>query len=123
VQTKWELKRNACLKALNIVDAFWSNIKWEEKDAKGKEIDAPSIEKQDPPSIEDIRNCYNGLSLSCDSDSVLREYKRCLGISGEFRGDAIVDLRNAIRKELGFGADIDFDRANAFIGRVNKPTS
>ena len=123
VQTKWEIKRDACLKALDIVDAFWANIEWKGMDAMGKEIDSSTIEKQDPPSIEDIRNCYNSLSLSCDSDSVLREYKRCLQFSGELSGDAIVDLRNAIRKELGFGEDIDFDRAGAFIGRVNKPTS
>jgi hypothetical protein len=123
VNTKWEIKRDACLKALDIVDAFWANIEWTGKDAKGKEIDASAIEKQDAPAIEYIRSCYNSLALSCDGDSVLREYKRCLQITGDFKGDAIVDLRNAIRKELGFGADIDFDRATAFIGRVNKPAS
>jgi len=100
VQTKWEIKRDACLKALDIVDAYWANIEWQGTDAKGKEIDPSAIEKQQPPLIEDIRNCYNSLALSCESDAVLRQYKRCLRISGDFSGDVIVDLRNAIRKEL-----------------------
>ncbi len=122
-QTKWEIKRDACLKALDIVDALWANIEWKGTDEKGKEVGAAVVEKQTPPSIEDVRNCYNSLVLSCDTDSVLREYKRCLNMSGGLKGDAIVDLRNAIRKELGFGADLDFDRAGAFIVRVNKPNS
>ncbi len=121
-QSKWEIKRTACLKALDVVDAFWANIKWEGKDSKGKPIDAALIEKQAPPEIEDVRSCYNNLALSCDNENVLREYKRCLQIAGEFRGDAILDLRNEIRKELGFGSEVDFDRKFAFIGRVNRPT-
>ena len=121
-QTKWEIKRDACLKALDIINALWSNIEWKGKDVKGRDIDTSAIEKQKPPPIEEVRNCSNSLALSCDTDAVLREYKRCLNFSGNVEADAIVDLRNAIRKELGFGADIDFDRANAFIGRVNKPS-
>ena len=36
----------------------------------------------------------------------------------QLAGDTIVDLRNAIRKELGFGDQINFDRASAFIGNI-----
>jgi hypothetical protein len=38
---------------------------------------------------------------------------------GPIRGDAIVDFRNAIRKELNFGNEIDVDRKKAFIGRIH----
>ena len=122
-QTKWEIKRDACLKALDTVDALWANMEWKGTDAKGKEVGSAAIEKQPPPTIGDVRNCYNSLVLSCDTESVPREYKRCLNMSGGLKGDAIVDLRNAVRKELGFGGEIDFDRDTAFIGRVNKPNS
>ena len=48
-------------------------------------------------------------------------YKKCLGLYGPFNAGEIVDLRNAIRTELGFGGYFDTDREKAWIGRLNKP--
>jgi len=123
-QAKWEIKREACLKAFGVVDGLWANMDWDDKDKNGNVIKKLDIELQAAPSIEDIRKCNNELALSCDSKDVLTEYIHCLNTSGELSGDAIVDLRNAIRVELGFGEILDFDRDTAFIGRVNnKETS
>lgn len=122
-QAKWEIKRTACLTALHIVNAYWSNIKFTGLDAQGKQIDPNAIDKQTPPKTEELRDCCDNLALSCDKDEVLRKFKHCMRLSsGPFRGDDIVDLRNAIRKELGFGSDIDFDRAAAFIAKIRIDT-
>jgi hypothetical protein len=119
--TKWEIKRNACLKALSIIDAHFSNLKWSGTDSKGKPLELGSMEKQPMPSIQEVRQCYNELTLSCDEQAVPMLYKRCLLQS--VKAEVVVDLRNAIRKELGFGAPVDFDRSQAFIMRINPKES
>jgi len=108
---KWAIKREACLKALNIADSALSNMDWvgvTEKEIVKSEIDTITV-----------RHCYNQLSCSCDLPETLLEFKKVLGLLGPINGDAIVDFRNAIRKELDFGKEIDIDRENAFIGRIN----
>ena len=112
-QARWEIKRQACLEALRVVDTFLSHQNWQG-------VEKP-LEPQGSIDVAKARECYNALALSCTSDEVLRNYKRCLGLAKEpLRGDLIVDLRNAIRKELEFGQEIDSDRANAWIGRLSK---
>jgi hypothetical protein len=110
-QARWELKRQACLEALDVVDALFANVQW----------NMVSPEIQPVPNIGTIRKCYNALALSCNSPAVLTEFKRCLGLGQEksIRADMIVDLRNAIRKELEFGQEVDTDRVSAWIARVN----
>ena len=110
---KWELKKKACLDALEIVDAYYSNQNWT---TPGGVLEP---EKQEKPKIKDVRNTYNNLSLCCDKVEVLSLYKKCLGVYGNTQPDDMVNLRNAIRKELGYGKDIDCDRDKAWIARVN----
>ena len=110
-QTRWEIKRDACLDALQVVDGFHANLQWDY-----------DVEPQEKPRIDEVRRCYNRLALSCDSDDVLQQFKRCLGVTGEkVTGDMILDLRTAIRQELEFGKPIDQDREIAWIGCLNKP--
>jgi hypothetical protein len=51
----------------------------------------------------------------------LELYKYCLAVrpigdsEKNITGDSIVDLRNAIRKELGFGLEADKDRMSSWI--------
>jgi hypothetical protein len=122
-QTKWEIKRNACLKALDIVDGHLANAQWSGTDANSNNLSSLAVEKQPRPGIKEIRNCYNCLALCCESETVLHEFKKCLGICGDVKAESLVDLRNAIRKELDFGAEVDLDRAAAFIARINPPRS
>ena len=108
---KWEIKREACLKALNLADSALSNMDWDGNVNNG-------IVKSEIDTIA-VRECYNQLACSCDLPGTLTEFKRVLGLLGPTRGDVIVDFRNAIRKELNFGNEIDLDREKAFIGRIH----
>lgn len=106
-----EVKRKACLEALAIVDAHFSNQDW-------SGIDDP--ERQPSPSIERAREVYNNLCLACNDGDVLESYKKCLGFYGPFNAGDIVGLRSAIRNELGFGKLIDTNRQSAWIARINR---
>jgi len=108
-QRRWELKRDACLKALEIADSLISNGKY------------PNVEEgvivPQESSTKEIRNCVNLIASSCEMKEVLAILKRI--VNGDFSPDVIVDLRNAVRKELEFGNEqIDNDRESAFIART-----
>ncbi len=108
---RWDIKRDACLMALNLADSALSNMDWDGDMEEG-------IVKSKIDTIT-VRDCYNQLACSCDLPETLMEFKRVLGLLGPIKGDVIVDFRNAIRKELSFGKEIDDDRENAFIGRIH----
>src|ERR1035438_4832515 len=106
-QERWQLKRLACLQALKIADGILSNYKY------------PNVKTGDilPQEVttEEVRLCFNELACTCDSTEVIEILKKILYDS--VRPDIIVDLRNAVRRELAFGkADFDKDRKNAFVG-------
>ena len=73
------------------------------------------IDKQDYIPTAKIRSCFNRLVLSCKDSSVPQEFERCLNLdmgkkdSAQFSMDSVVKLRNAIRKELGFGKELSTD--------------
>lgn len=113
-QARWEIKRQACLEALRVVDTFFSHQSWQG-------VSKPA-ETQGSIDVAKARECYNALALSCNSEEVLQQFKRCLGLSSEpIRADMIVDLRNEIRRELEFGQEVDLDRTSAWIARLSKP--
>lgn len=106
---KWKLKRDACFNALNIADNLLSNYPY--PNVKKEAI------KQGEVRTEDVRKCFNDLACSCEHTEVIDILK--VIISGSVTPDIIVDLRNAVRKELGFGNDnFDTDRINAFVGLI-----
>jgi hypothetical protein len=117
-QARWEIKREACLKALAIIDARWSHVAW-----TGPNGDALDVEKQDAPKIDAVRDCLNRLYLSCSSEEVPRTYKRCLGVYGSFDGAAISELRSAVREELEFGKLQNMEPETAFVGRLSRTAS
>jgi len=105
----WLVKRDACLKALNIANGFLSNYRY-------PNVPAGQIHPQEL-DVAEVRACFNELACSCESADVLTQLKRIM--LGGVTPDAIVDLRNAVRRELEFGVTvIDTDRENAFVGRV-----
>ncbi len=108
-QERWQLKRTACLNALNIADCILSNYKYE--NAKSEDI-IPI-----PVTTEEVRKCFNELACTCDNTEVIEILKKIL--YDKIRPDIIVDLRNSVRRELGFGnSDFDKDRKNAFVGKI-----
>ena len=111
-EARREIKRKACLDALRIIDAYYSNLSWN---------GVSSTERQQPADIQRAREVYNELCVVCERPDVLRAYKTCLGFHAELHLGLVVDLRNAIRKELGFGRPVDEDRENAWIARLNAP--
>ncbi|MGP9690381.1 hypothetical protein ACT3S4_00965 [Psychrobacter sp. AOP30-A2-5] len=106
----WIMKRNACLKALNLANAILSNYKY-------TNISEGDMTPQ-RESIESARSCFNELACTCEGSEVIKELKKI--VQGSISPDSIVDLRNAVRKELGFeNESIDLDREFAFIGKIN----
>ena len=114
-QRRGELKREACLEALDIVDYFFSIYDW----PSGIEPDP-----QDKIAIGRVRSCCNRLALTCENGEVLELFKDSLRAGNDanppkpLSADLIVDLRNAIRRELGFGSEIDKDRERAWISQI-----
>jgi len=118
-QEKWKIKRDACLEALEITDAVFSNAFFKD------EIKLPSGElikvKSYPIDIPKARACYNKLATTCKNSKVLDEWKKTIGIKGKFNAGMIVDLRNAIREELELGEEIDLnDRDACWISVLEK---
>ena len=116
-----KIKRDACLEALAVVDASLSNQSWTQD---GK----PLPVHVQPLDIAKARDCYNRLALTCQNQAVIDKYLDALGLhvpgtpAKKILGDAIVDLRNAMRAELGFGSELKLDRSLAWIGTLHQGT-
>jgi len=108
-QNKNELKKKACMQALRLANCVLSNYHY-------PHVPAGGIQPQ-TMSLEEARACIDELACTCESSNVLDTLKNILFNS--VSPDSIVDLRNAIRKELSFSViEIDTDRARAFIGKL-----
>lgn len=95
---KQDLKYNALLKSLNLIDAYLSNF-----------IIGSSIKKQ-YATTEESRECYNNLILSCDNQDVIDSFVKIMmekkptdETGTQFVLKELQDYRNLIRKELGYG--------------------
>lgn len=105
-QRRWEIKREACLEALEIIDARFSDYSWQ---SGGKAID---VDSQKFIETEKIRSCFNRLVLSCENRQVPLFFEKCLFLQVDnaepepLDMNAVVELRNAIRKELRFGKEL-----------------
>ncbi len=114
-QERWNIKRAACLDALDVVDRQMTNMAW------GKLGVCAEPQKVD---IARARQVMNNLVLICDGAEVAKAYIRALGLQApdepaqQISGDAIHDLRLTIRQELGFGPHFDFDRNKAWIATL-----
>ena len=106
-QRRWELKREACLDALRIIDCRFADFDWKDNDGNSLRID-----KQEFVSTGEIRSCFNRLILACEGQDVPLSFEKCLNLeigrnhSEKLTMNAVIDLRNAIRKELGFGKEL-----------------
>lgn len=106
---RWKMKRDACIRALDIANAVLSNYTY-------PNVPEGDIVKEDI-STEEARKCFNMLACTCKSPEVLKQLKHIL--FGNVTPDAIVDLRQAVRVELKLGKKcIDTDREKAFIGKL-----
>ncbi|TGD70747.1 hypothetical protein E4634_20805 [Mangrovimicrobium sediminis] len=101
---RWELKREACLEALRIVDSRFSDYQWSDPEGNIARVDP-----QESVSTADVRSCFNKLVLACEKPDVPRAFEACLNLNlGANKAikldmNSVIPFRNAIRKELGFG--------------------
>ncbi len=107
---RWQVKKAACLRALNIANAVLSNYAY-------ANVEKGGITPQ-YASAESIRACFNELACTCDGPEVIRGLKKIM--FEQVSPDEIVNLRNSVRKELGFHTKaVDDDHVKSFVGKVN----
>jgi hypothetical protein len=109
-QRRWEIKREACLEALETIDARFADYDWNTSNGNPMKVD-----KQDFVETAKIRSCFNRLVLACNDSKVPQLFEKCLHLQFSeselppLDMKSVVSLRNAIRKELGFGKDLTTD--------------
>jgi hypothetical protein len=112
---KRELKYNAILTSLNLIDAQLSHFLIPQQ---GQQITLQYA------TTEEARTCHNNLILTCEDTKVIELFGLIMfGPKDQSQPKApITDLlnqyRNLARKELGFGSDLDLDRDRAWFGKV-----
>lgn len=115
-QQKRELKYNALLNSLNLIDAHLSHFLLPTGQQK--------ITKQ-YASTEEVRKCHNNLILSCENTEILDLFSRIMFGPKGLETDTVPPTtllnkyRNMVRKELGFGSEIQLDEERAWVGHVN----
>lgn len=112
---KRQLKYDALLNSLTLIDAHLSQVLIPNKDQK--------IKKQFS-TVEEARKCHNNLILTCENTEVLDLFSRIMfGPKNKTEEEPPTVLlnkyRNMIRKELGFGSELKLDEDRAWIGWVN----
>lgn len=108
---RYELKYQACLKALSIVDAQISHLIKSDNDGRPTNVDKQYA------TAEEIRTCHNELILSLDNPSIVSIFIAILTGSSK---NAITDLdmlRSLVRAELGFPGTPHKDGERAWIGK------
>lgn len=109
---KRKLKYEACLEALSVIDAHFSQLFKEPK---------PTPQAV---STERARKAHTKLILSCENIQIVEKFSEIYfgprpGQPQRAPTDLLNEFRNLVRKELGFGAnDLPFDRERAWIGRA-----
>jgi hypothetical protein len=114
-QAKFQLKHEACLEALALIDAHFSQVL--------KSPDGVEASKQ-YSTAEKARVCHSKLILSCEDTKVLEKFAEIMfgpktkHQEGRPLTDLLNEFRNLIRHELGFGAELQLDRERAWFGRI-----
>jgi len=112
---KRELKYNAILTSLNLIDADFSHTLIPPNGGQ--------ISKQ-YATTEEARTCHNNLILSCEDTKIIELFGLIMfGPKDKNQPkiaptDLLNQYRNLARKELGFGTDLELDRERAWFGNV-----
>lgn len=113
-ENKYQLKHDACLEALSLIDAHFSHVL--------NILESPEPDKQFA-TTEHARKVHNKLILSCENHEILNLFDKIIfGQNGDGESKAPTDLlnefRNLVRDELGFGNKLDLNRERAWFGSV-----
>ncbi|MCD4654973.1 hypothetical protein K8T06_13695 [bacterium] len=112
-QKKYQLKYEACLDALSLIDAHFSHT----FDNGGQKI------IRQYATTEHARTTHNKLILSCENKDILKKYEEIMyGHANDGNEtpptDLLNDFRNLIRKDLSYGNDLELNREKAWFGKV-----
>lgn len=114
-QAKYQLKHDACLVALGLVDAHFSHTL--------VNPGGPAATRQ-YATAKEARECHNKLILSCENPEILIVFSELMfGPRGTESAsapptDVLNKFRNLVRAELGFGGEMPLDRERAWFGKV-----
>ena len=117
---RWEHKRQACLDALRIVDGIFSHYDFVNEGVAV--VNSP----QPAPTIAEIRDCHDRLSVACERPEVLIHFQACLGLLPEHRpvrASHIADLRRAVRAECGLPLELGVSDDYAWIAEVQQASA
>jgi hypothetical protein len=108
---KRQLKYEACLDALSVVDAHFVQI-------FSGENPTPQL-----ADTQKARECHNKLILSCDDVGIVEKWAEILfgPKQGEERRpptELLNEFRNLIRQELGFGEALTLDSDRVWVGQA-----
>jgi len=113
---KYNLRYDACLLSLNLVDASLSHI---------LTADNGAVIVKQHASTKEARECHSKLILSCVNIDLIDKFHDVMfgqKASDEAKVpplDVLNEYRNLIRKELGFGEELEFDRERVWFGKLN----
>lgn len=114
---KRQLKYNALMNSLKMIDAHLSNFLVFK--------DGTKISKQ-YASVSEVRECQNSLILTCDNSQIIKKFHEILfaqsGLNEEQINELLLSIneyRNLVRTELAFGAKIELDPNSIWIPWVN----
>ena len=110
-EQKRKLKYEACLEALAVIDAHFSQL-----------FAAESPTPQ-PISTVRAREAHSKLILSCNNVLIVEKFGEIYfgpraGEPPQPPTDLLNKFRNLVREELGFGSELPLDRERAWIGRA-----
>ena len=108
---RYELKYQACLKALSIVDAQISHLVKTDNDGHPADVDKQYA------TAEEIRTCHNELILCLDNPAVVSIFIAILTGTSKNAIEDLDKLRSFVRAELGFPGETHKDEGKAWIGK------
>lgn len=115
-ENKYQLKHEACLEALSLIDAHFSHVL--------NSPEGPAPDKQFA-TTEHARKVHNKLILSCENHEILNLFDKIIfgqddnNEESKPPTDLLNEFRNLVRDELGFGNKLDLNRERAWFGSVN----
>ena len=113
---KYELKYQACMDALCILDAQLSHVMLSNNDEKIPERDIQPLE------IKTMRECHNRLILSIDDQKIIQLFMSIMLGKSENNMKDLDKIRKLIRKELDFGSEIFVDGENTWFAKSGSKT-
>lgn len=111
-QKKYQLKHEAYLNALSLIDAYFSHVLGEGEEKPTKQY----------ATTEYARATHNKLILSCENKNILKKYEEIMfGQEGNKKTpptDLLNEFRNLIRKDLSYGDNLELNRNKAWFSKV-----